>query len=59
MKMVYIGEIAPDAEGVIHSTVLEHFQFREEDLYNQPRLNTLTNDAVYASTHSPHALHFS
>ena len=41
-------EIQPDAEGVIGSTVLPGFQFRQEDLERQPDLAELALDDVYA-----------
>jgi Uma2 family endonuclease len=39
--------LKPDKDGVIHSTVLNKFQFREEDLYNRPHMMSLINDNVY------------
>jgi Uma2 family endonuclease len=37
------------SNGIICSTVLPGFQFREDDLYNTPDLNSLINDPVYRS----------
>ena len=39
--------LKPDKDGVIHSTILEKFRFREEDLYNRPKMISLVNDNVY------------
>jgi flagellar biosynthesis GTPase FlhF len=36
-------------DGVISSTVLPGFQFRESDLYKSPELNSLIHDPVYKS----------
>jgi Uma2 family endonuclease len=40
--------LKPDRRGVIHSTVLNNFQFIEEDLYNRPSMLSLTNNSVYS-----------
>ena len=40
-------EIQPDAQGVIHSTVLPGFQFRLADLQRLPELEDLALDEVY------------
>lgn len=39
--------IQSTSEGVIQSTVLPGFQFREVDLYRRPKLFDLVNDKVY------------
>jgi len=39
-------EIAPDAEGIIRSSILPGFQFRIQDLYLLPTLETLALDEV-------------
>ena len=41
-------EIQPDAEEVLHSEVLPGFQFRMEDLWQQPELAELALDEVYS-----------
>ena len=41
--------IKPDRDGIIHSTVLNMFKFREEDLYNRPHMMSLIHDRVYSS----------
>ncbi|MEM7532685.1 MAG: Uma2 family endonuclease [Chloroflexota bacterium] len=43
---VYVP-IRPTADGIIRSDVLPRFQFREQDLYNQPSTIQLANDSVY------------
>lgn len=40
-------DLVPDAEGVIHSVTLPGFQFRVQDLYTLPTLETLAQDEVY------------
>lgn len=40
-------EIQPDAEGVIRSTVLPSFQFRQRDLRLKPSLEALATDPIY------------
>lgn len=42
-------EIAPDAGGVIHSSILPGFQFRVQHLYELPALEILARDEVYAA----------
>ena len=39
--------LKPDNDGVIHSTILNKFKFREEDLYNRPKMMQLIDDNVY------------
>ncbi|MBX3012338.1 MAG: Uma2 family endonuclease [Caldilineaceae bacterium] len=39
--------IAPDDDGVIHSTILPGFRFRVIDLYRQPTLLEMASDPVY------------
>jgi Uma2 family endonuclease len=39
--------LKPNKDGVIHSTILSQFKFREEDLYNRPKIMHLINDSVY------------
>ena len=40
-------EIVPDADGMIHSTILPGFQFRLRDLYLMPTLEMMAHDPVY------------
>ena len=43
----------PRTDGVIRSLVLPGFQFRIQDLYDQPALHRLVDDPIYSNFISP------
>jgi hypothetical protein len=43
----------PSTDGIIRSSVLPGFQFREQDLYQRPRPSRMLNDPVYRAFISP------
>jgi hypothetical protein len=43
----------PSIDGIIRSSVLPGFQFREQDLYQRPRPSRMLNDPVYRAFISP------